>query len=49
MSGMISLPSGNEKELLAAVATVGPVSIMMDGASNAFRVSITHTLHIGTD
>lgn len=40
MSGMVSLPSGDEKELLAAVATVGPVSIVIDGGTNAFRVSI---------
>ncbi len=38
MSGIVSLPPGSEKELLAAVATVGPVSVSVDGSSNAFRV-----------
>ncbi len=40
MSGVVNLPPGNEKELLAAVATVGPVSVSVDGSSNAFRVCI---------
>ena len=38
MSGIISIPTGSEKDLLAAVATVGPVSVAVDASTNAFRV-----------
>ena len=38
MSGVVRVPSGSEKELLVAVATVGPLSVSVDASSNAFRV-----------
>ena len=37
-TGIVKIPSGSEASLLAAVATAGPVSISVDGSSNAFRV-----------
>ena len=40
MSGSVSIASGNEDDLLAAVATVGPISAVVDAASNAFRVRV---------
>ncbi len=43
MSGSVSINSGNEDDLLTAVANVGPVAVAIDGANSAFRVSHTHT------
>ena len=40
MSGSVSIASGNEDDLLAAVATVGPISAVVDATSNAFRVCL---------
>lgn len=40
MSGIVSILSGKEDDLLAAVATVGPISAVVDGSSNAFRVCV---------
>ena len=39
MSGTVSIKSGSESSLQAAVANVGPVSVAVDAASTAFRVS----------
>ncbi len=41
MSGSVSIKSGSEEDLLTAVANVGPVSVAIDGANNAFRVSLS--------
>jgi len=38
MSGTVAIQSGSESNLQAAVANVGPVSVAVDGKSNAFRV-----------
>lgn len=38
MSSIISIHAGSEQDLLEAVATVGPVSVAVDGSTNAFRV-----------
>ena len=38
VSGVVRIHAGNEKELLEAVATVGPVAAAVDATSNAFRV-----------
>ena len=40
ISGTVSIASGSESNLEAAVANVGPVAVAIDGASNAFRVSM---------
>ena len=40
MSGVVSIKSGSEENLLAAVATVGPIAVAVDGSSNGFRVTI---------
>lgn len=40
MSGILNIESGNEHDLLAAVATVGPVAAAVDASSNAFRVGM---------
>ena len=40
MSGIVTIKSGSESDLLSAVANVGPVAVAVDGASNAFRVSL---------
>ena len=40
MSGSVSISSGKEDDLLAAVATVGPISAAVDASSNAFRVRV---------
>ena len=39
MSGIVSIKSGDESSLLAAVYSVGPISVKVDGRSNAFKVS----------
>lgn len=39
MSGMVRIEFGNETDLQAALGTVGPVSVTIDGNSKAFRVS----------
>lgn len=39
MSGTVAIKSGSESSLQAAVANVGPVSVAVDAASTAFRVS----------
>ena len=36
---MVTIPGGSESDLQAATATAGPISIAIDGSSNAFRVS----------
>eukprot|EP00731_Ephydatia_muelleri_P018317 Em0011g357a len=36
-TGVISIASGSETDLLAAVATVGPVAVAVDANTNAFR------------
>ncbi len=49
MSGSVSIKSGNENDLQTAVANVGPVSVAIDGANSAFRVSlITNITHYYT-
>ena len=40
MSGVVRIESGSESDLLAAVATVGPVAVNVDATSNTFRVSV---------
>ncbi|XP_003383726.1 PREDICTED: cathepsin L1-like [Amphimedon queenslandica] len=35
--GIIHIPTGSEAELQSALATAGPVSVAIDGSSNAFR------------
>ena len=39
MTGIVSIKSGDESSLMAAVYSVGPISVRVDGRSNAFRVS----------
>ncbi len=39
ISGIIRITSGSENGLQAAVASTGPVSVAVDGKSNAFKVS----------
>lgn len=39
MSGIVSIKSGDESSLLASLYSVGPISVRVDGRSNAFRVS----------
>lgn len=39
MSGVMSIKSGSEQDLLAAVATVGPIAVTVDASSNGFRVT----------
>lgn len=41
ISGMVRIKQGSESDLMGAVANVGPVSVAIDGYSNAFRVSST--------
>ena len=38
MSGVIKISQEDEKQLMEAVATVGPVAAAVDATSNAFRV-----------
>ena len=38
MSGIVSIKTGDETDLQAAVASVGPVSVAVDGRNTAFRV-----------
>ena len=38
MSGVIKITPGDEKQLMEAVATVGPVAAAVDATSNTFRV-----------
>ena len=38
VSGVVRIHAGNEKELLEAVAAVGPVAATVDTTSNAYRV-----------
>ena len=44
MSGTVVIQSGSESNLLSAVANVGPVSVAVDGSSNAFRVRRSRAL-----
>ena len=39
MTRVVQIGKGDEGKLLAAVASTGPVSVAVDGTSNAFRVS----------
>ena len=39
MSGVVKITSGDEKQLMQAVATAGPVAAAVDATPNAFRVS----------
>ena len=41
MTGVLHIERGNEHALLAAVATVGPVSVSVDASPNTFRVGTT--------
>ena len=48
MSGIVSIKSGDESSLLASVYSTGPISVRVDGRSNAFRVSdevYAYTMH----
>lgn len=38
-TGVLKITPGSESDLQIAVATAGPVSVAIDGSSNAFRVS----------
>ena len=38
MSGSVSIPSGSEEYLQAALAYIGPVSVAVDASNSAFRV-----------
>ena len=38
MSGFVAVKSGDEAGLQAAVASVGPVAVAVDGRNRAFRV-----------
>ena len=40
ISGVVRIKKGNEADLLAAVATVGPVAVNVDASSNSFRVRL---------
>jgi len=40
MSGSVSIKSGSESDLQAAVAYVGPVAVAVDASSRAFRVCV---------
>lgn len=42
ISGSVSISSGNEGQLQAAVASTGPVAVAVDGSNKAFRVSNKH-------
>ena len=43
MSGSVAIPCGDEEKLQAAVASVGPVAVAVDGRNKAFRVRRCHT------
>lgn len=43
ITGMVHIKRGSEADLLAAVATVGPVAVNVDASSKLFRVSIKST------
>ena len=38
MSGVNKITPGDEKQLMEAVATIGPVAAAVDATSNTFRV-----------
>ena len=40
MSGVIKISQEDEKQLMEAVATVGPVAAAVDATSNSFRVGL---------
>ena len=40
MSGSVSIKQASEEDLQAAVASVGPVSVAVDGRNKAFRVCV---------
>ena len=47
---MVRVDFGNETDLQAALGTVGPVSVTIDGSSKAFRVSIVYMyMNIGNN
>ena len=39
IDGIVSIDKGNESDLQAALANVGPVSVAIDANSRSFRVS----------
>ena len=40
MSGVVRIEFGNETDLQTALATVGPISVTIDGNSTSFKVSL---------
>ncbi len=42
ISGSVTISSGNEANLQAAVASTGPVAVAVDGSNKAFRVCAMH-------
>lgn len=39
MSGSVSIPSGSEDDLQAALAYIGPVAVAVDASNSAFKVN----------
>ena len=46
ITGMVRIKRGSETDLLAAVATVGPVAVNVDASSKLFRVSMCSPMKI---
>ena len=38
MTGIVTIQSGSEEDLLSAVAGIGPIAVTVDAQPNAFRV-----------
>ena len=38
MTGTVAIQSGNDRDLMSAVARIGPIAVAVDASSNAFRV-----------